>query len=264
MIAKPARGPAVQSAIHPIVPAESGMRRPPDPRPRPAARAIPRSRRHRPPEPSEGDQPPDDEDAGEDDDVASSDDPDASESAATKVPLDEINRYVGVYNAVKEAYVDPVDDNKLMGSAIRACCWTWTRTAPTWTRKTPRRSTRTPAAPMTASAWRCSNCPTARSRSSRRSTTRPRARRDQVRRHHHRRRRQAADAGQDERAAARQARQHGQADHRARGHAKPLDVSVKRETIHVASVRGRMLEPGYGYVRVSASRPTPRRISRRR
>ena len=51
--------------------------------------------------------------------VAPSDDPDAVESAATKVPLEEIRRYVGVYNAVKEAYVDPVDDKKLMGSAIR-------------------------------------------------------------------------------------------------------------------------------------------------
>lgn len=51
--------------------------------------------------------------------VASSDDPDAAESAATKVPLDEIRRYVSVYNAVKQAYVDPVDDKKLMQSAIK-------------------------------------------------------------------------------------------------------------------------------------------------
>ena len=31
----------------------------------------------------------------------------------------EIRRYVAVYNAVKEAYVEPVDDKKLMQSAIR-------------------------------------------------------------------------------------------------------------------------------------------------
>ena len=37
----------------------------------------------------------------------------------SKVPLDEIRRYVAVYNAVKEAYVEPVDDKKLMQSAIR-------------------------------------------------------------------------------------------------------------------------------------------------
>ena len=54
--------------------------------------------------------------------VSTSDDPDAAESA-TKIPLDEIRRYVWVYNAVKEAYVDPVDDRKLMDSAVRASEW---------------------------------------------------------------------------------------------------------------------------------------------
>lgn len=52
-------------------------------------------------------------------DIAPSDDPDAAESAATKVPLDEIRRYVAVYNAVKDAYVDAVDDKALMQSAIK-------------------------------------------------------------------------------------------------------------------------------------------------
>ncbi len=37
----------------------------------------------------------------------------------SKVPIDEIRRYVAVYNAVKQAYVEPVDDAKLMHSAIR-------------------------------------------------------------------------------------------------------------------------------------------------
>jgi carboxyl-terminal processing protease len=36
------------------------------------------------------------------------------------------------------------------------------------------------------------------------------------------------------------------------GVAKPFDVSLQRETIRVASVRSRMLEPGYGYIRVAA------------
>ena len=31
----------------------------------------------------------------------------------------------------------------------------------------------------------------------------------------------------------------------------PFDVTLKRDTIRVASVRGRMLEPGYGYIRIS-------------
>jgi carboxyl-terminal processing protease len=45
--------------------------------------------------------------------------PDAEDTSASKVPLAEIRRYVAVYNAVKDAYVEPVDDKKLMQSAIR-------------------------------------------------------------------------------------------------------------------------------------------------
>jgi carboxyl-terminal processing protease len=33
---------------------------------------------------------------------------------------------------------------------------------------------------------------------------------------------------------------------------KPFDLSVMRETIRVQSVRGRLLEPGYGYIRIAA------------
>ena len=36
------------------------------------------------------------------------------------------------------------------------------------------------------------------------------------------------------------------------GAAKPLELTVQRETIRISSVRGRMLEPGYGYLRISA------------
>ena len=35
------------------------------------------------------------------------------------------------------------------------------------------------------------------------------------------------------------------------GAAKPFEVTLKRDTIRVASVRSRMLEPGYGYIRIS-------------
>ncbi|MEO6169705.1 MAG: S41 family peptidase [Lysobacter sp.] len=41
------------------------------------------------------------------------------ETTESKVPLDEIRRYVAVYNAIKAAYVEPVDDHELMQSAIR-------------------------------------------------------------------------------------------------------------------------------------------------
>lgn len=41
------------------------------------------------------------------------------QNSDSKVPLDEIRRYVAVYKAVKAAYVEPVDDHELMQSAIR-------------------------------------------------------------------------------------------------------------------------------------------------
>lgn len=51
--------------------------------------------------------------------VGSSDDPSAAESTPSEVPLEEIRRFVAVFNAVRQAYVEPVDDKKLMHSAIR-------------------------------------------------------------------------------------------------------------------------------------------------
>jgi carboxyl-terminal processing protease len=48
------------------------------------------------------------------------DSPEAIEAAPIRrIPLDEIRRYVAVFNAVRAAYVEPVDDAKLMQSAIR-------------------------------------------------------------------------------------------------------------------------------------------------
>ena len=55
---------------------------------------------------------------GEQDPLAS-DDPDSAKTDAAKLPLDEIRRYVMVYNAIRQAYVDPVDDHALMQSAVR-------------------------------------------------------------------------------------------------------------------------------------------------
>ncbi len=41
------------------------------------------------------------------------------EAERSKVPLEEIRRYVSVFNVVKQAYVEPVEDRKLMQSSIR-------------------------------------------------------------------------------------------------------------------------------------------------
>ena len=46
-------------------------------------------------------------------------DPRVADATSSQVPLDEIRRYVAVYTAVKQAYVEPVDDKTLMHSAIR-------------------------------------------------------------------------------------------------------------------------------------------------
>ena len=42
-----------------------------------------------------------------------------AEAESSKVPLEEIRRYVSVFNVVKQAYVEPVEDRKLMQSSIR-------------------------------------------------------------------------------------------------------------------------------------------------
>ena len=50
--------------------------------------------------------------------VPATDDPDGGDATGSRVPMAEIQRYVAVYRAIKEAYVDPVDDRFLMQSAI--------------------------------------------------------------------------------------------------------------------------------------------------
>lgn len=45
--------------------------------------------------------------------------PDAKDAAGNQVPLDEIRRFVSVFNAVRQAHVEPVSDAQLMQSAIR-------------------------------------------------------------------------------------------------------------------------------------------------
>ena len=44
---------------------------------------------------------------------------DAPDKAVDRVSLDEIRRFVSVFRAVKQAYVDPIDDETLMRAAIR-------------------------------------------------------------------------------------------------------------------------------------------------
>jgi carboxyl-terminal processing protease len=56
---------------------------------------------------------------GQSEPAASPIDPEAAESAPRTVPLEEIQRYVAVYRAIQDAYVEPLDDQALMKSALR-------------------------------------------------------------------------------------------------------------------------------------------------
>ncbi|KAF1704699.1 S41 family peptidase [Pseudoxanthomonas kaohsiungensis] len=97
-------------ALLPVAPVAAQQAQPPAEPPRGA----------QPPEQPAGEAPPP-EAAPPEASVPASDDPDGADegaAAASRVPLAEIRRYVAVYNAVKEAYVDSVDDRALMQSAI--------------------------------------------------------------------------------------------------------------------------------------------------
>ena len=189
-------------------------------------------------------------------DVAASDDPDAAESATSQVPLSEIRRYVSVYNAVKEAYVDPVDDKKLMQSAVRGLLLDLdphsayleksdaedfdeqTRgayegvgvelmTMPDRTLKVVSPIDDTPAARAGIKAGDVIIAIDGKP---------------------------VQDGGGDGDSSPLR----GKAGSKVvltivrEGTPKPFDVTLMREMIRVASVRSRLLEPGYGYVRVAA------------
>ena len=186
--------------------------------------------------------------------IASSDDPDAAESETAKVPLEEIRRYVAVYNAVKEAYVDPVDDRKLMQSAVRGLLLDLdphsaylqksdaeqfdeqTRGAydgigvelqqmPDRTLKVISPIDDTPAARAGIKAGDIITAIDGK----------------------------AIDADSDLGSGPLRGKSGSKVVLTIvrEGTPKPFDVSLVRDTIRLASVRSRLLEPGYGYVRVS-------------
>ena len=186
--------------------------------------------------------------------VASSDDPDAVESETTKVPLAEIRRYVGVYDAIKQAYVDPVDDHKLMQSAIKGLlldldphsAYLEKSDAEAFDEETSGAydgiGVEVMALPdgsvKIVSAMDDTPAANAGLRSG-----------DTI----------IAVDGKDltPADAAGPGPLRGKPGTSVKlkvvreGVPKPFDVTLKRDTIRVASVRSRMLEPGYGYIRIS-------------
>jgi carboxyl-terminal processing protease len=186
--------------------------------------------------------------------VAPSDDPDAVESG-TAVPLEEIRRYVAVYNAVKQAYVEPVDDRELMQSAVRGLlldldphsAYLVKSDAEEFDERTrgaydgvgvelmelPDRSFKVIAPIDGTPAARAGIKPN-----------------DIIVAIDGKRLGAGSDSGSSP--------LRGEPGSTVvvtivrEGVAEPFDVSLVRETIRVASVRSRMLEPGYGYVRIAS------------
>ncbi|GHC02112.1 S41 family peptidase [Thermomonas carbonis] len=188
-------------------------------------------------------------------DPLASDDPDAAKTDAAKVPLDEIRRYVMVYNAIRQAYVDPVDDRELMQSAVRGLLLDLDPHSAYMKKADAEEFDELTSGAYDGVGLELQQLPEGGVR-----VVAP------------------LDDGPAERAGLRSrdviiaidgkplVAGEGDASAPLRGKAgtkvvvrivregtpKPFDVTLVRETIRTTSVRSRMLEPGFGYVRISS------------
>ncbi len=178
----------------------------------------------------------------------------ADESEASKVPLEEIRRYVSVFNAVKYAYVEPVEDRKLMQSAIRGLLLDLDPHSAYLVRSDAEAFDEDTSGAYDGIGVEVQQQPDGTI---------------------------LVIAPIDDTPAARAGVKPGdiiiaidgrtltpeQIDNnplrgepgskttltvQREGAKKPLDIAVQRETIRISSVRSRMLEPGYAYLRISA------------
>ncbi|TZF89773.1 S41 family peptidase [Cognatilysobacter lacus] len=174
---------------------------------------------------------------------------------ASKVPLDEIRRFVTVYNAVKQAYVEPVSDEKLMRAAVHGLLLDLDPHSTYFDKSAAEDFNQS-----SEGAYEGIGVELQRQEN---GTLKVVAAIDDT---------PAAKAGikagdvivaidgkpfrPDEGDSSAPLR--GAAGTKVvltvlrRNAKKPLDITVVRETIHITSVRARMLEPGFGYVRVAA------------
>jgi carboxyl-terminal processing protease len=185
--------------------------------------------------------------------VASAEDPSAPETTPTRVPLEEIRRYVAVFNAVRDAYVEPVEDRALMQSAIRGLLLGLDPHSTYFDSQDAEAFDEQASGAYDGVGVELQQQPDSNS-------LRVIAPIDDT---------PAARAGikAGDLIIAIDGRPIGSTDGMEplrgkpgtslvltvvrEGVAKPFDVSLTRETIRVASVRSRVLEPGYGYVRIS-------------
>jgi carboxyl-terminal processing protease len=180
----------------------------------------------------------------------------AAEKAAesrTGVPLEEIRRYVGVFNTVRQAYVEPVEDRALMQSAIRGLLLDLDPHSAYLVRSEARVFEEDTNGAYDGIGVEVQQQPD--------GTLLVIAPIDDT---------PAARAGirtgdvivavdgkpltperMDENPLRGEPGSRTVLTVRRLGSKKPLEIAVERQTIRVGSVRGRMLEPGYAYLRIS-------------
>ena len=176
--------------------------------------------------------------------------PSAGEAAASQVPLEEIRRFVAVYNAVRAAYVEPVDDKQLMQSAVRGLLLDLDPHSTYFDKEDAEAFDEQASGAYEGIGVELlqqdgvlkvvapiDDTPAARAglRSG-----------DFI----------VAIDGKPISAIEAMEPLRGPAGSQVvlsieRGEEKPFDVTVTRETIRVTSVRGKLLEPGYAYLRIS-------------
>ncbi|QOW20696.1 S41 family peptidase [Lysobacter ciconiae] len=176
------------------------------------------------------------------------------QSSDSKVPLEEIRRYVAVYKAIKAAYVEPVDDHVLMQSAIRGLLLDLDPHSAYLEGDAAENFNEQSRGNYEGIGVEIQRQPDGTLRVIAPIDDTPAARAgiksgDLI---------VAVDGApltpSDEAATSLR----GEAGTTLEltvirdGETEPLTIKVQRQTIRIASVRTRMLEPGYGYVRVSA------------
>ncbi|MFN3703783.1 S41 family peptidase [Thermomonas sp.] len=184
-----------------------------------------------------------------------SDDPDAVKAGAAKVPLEEIRRYVTVFNAIRQAYVDPVDDHQLMSSAVRGLLFDLDPHSAYLEKADAEQFEEQTRGSYDGVGIELQQLPDGTLRVIAPIDDSPAAR---------------AGLRSGDRIVAIDGRglMRGQSDASAplRGKAgskvvvrvvregvrEPFEVTLVRDTIRATSVRGRMLEPGFGYIRIAS------------
>lgn len=178
---------------------------------------------------------------------------DSLESTLSRLPLEEIRRYVAVFNAVRSAYVEPVSDRELMQAAIRGLLWDLDPHSVYMQADDAEAFAEGAAGAYGGVGVEIVPLPEGGMRVVAPLDETPAARAGL----------RAGDviiaidgkpvlAGDDSRNPLRgEPGSKVRVSVRREGEAAPLELEMVRETIRITSVRSRMLEPGFGYVRLS-------------